>query len=98
MSDATSAPVLRQLRILLSAGTAVGLSDAQLLGRFRDRRAEAAGTRAEAEAAFAALVDRHGPMVWAVCRRVLGATPDAEDAFQTTFLILARRAGAVRVD
>jgi RNA polymerase sigma factor (sigma-70 family) len=62
------------------------LSDAQLLDRFVERR--------EASA-FEAIVERYGPLVWGVCRRVLRDHHDAEDAFQATFLVLARKAAAV---
>jgi RNA polymerase sigma factor (sigma-70 family) len=63
-----------------------GASDGQLLQRF------AAG---HDEAAFAALVERHGPMVLAVCRRALNDWHDAADAFQATFLVLVRKAGTL---
>jgi RNA polymerase sigma factor (sigma-70 family) len=63
--------------------TISGLSEWQLLERYLERRDETA---------FEALVTRHGPMVLGVCRRMLGASPEAEDAFQATFLVLVRRA------
>lgn len=81
---------LGSIERLFRSGTAVGLSDGQLLERFTTRHDEAA------EAAFAALVDRHGPMVLSVCRRILIDAHSADDAFQATFLILVRRARNVR--
>ncbi len=89
---------LRQLRALFADGTATGLSDSELLEQYKARRAESADAAVAAETAFGALVDRHGSMVWGVCRRVLGDTHEAEDAFQATFLVLVRKAGSVRVD
>ena len=78
------------IRTLFEVGTAGMLTDGQLLERFSSRPDESA------EAAFAALVARHGPMVLCVCRGVLGDAHDAEDAFQATFLVLAKRAGSIR--
>jgi RNA polymerase sigma factor (sigma-70 family) len=86
----------RELGTLFGVGTAAGLSDEQLLERFVDRRTEAAEAAVAAEAAFAAIVLRHGPMVLSVCRRLLVDVRDAEDAFQATFLVLARRAGSLK--
>lgn len=75
---------------LFRDGVAAGLSDRELLARF------AGGPGRSAEAAFAMLVARHGPMVLGVCRRILRDPIEADDAFQATFLVLARRAGEVR--
>ena len=76
----------RQIEVLFQAGTAGGQSDGQLLDRFVQTRDEAA---------FAALVDRHGAMVLRVCRHVLVDEHHAQDASQATFLVLARSAGAI---
>jgi RNA polymerase sigma factor (sigma-70 family) len=84
MSGAQLSSAIRQIQWLFAAGTSTGLSDTQLLSHFKVRRDETA---------FAALVARHGPMVLSVCRGVVVDPRDAEDAFQATFLILARKAG-----
>ena len=84
----SSSAVLKHVATLFQIGTAAGLTDGSLLDRFRSGPAD------EAEAAFAVLVERHGPMVMHVCRRILGDRHDAEDAAQATFLVLAT-AGAL---
>ena len=82
--------VLRSLETLFGAGSATGMTDRELLDRFLARRDEGA------EAAFAALVARHGPLVWSVCRNISSEAHAAEDAFQATFLILVRKASSIR--
>jgi RNA polymerase sigma factor (sigma-70 family) len=78
--------LLRQLRTFIAGPKAEGQSDRHLLEQFLSQRDEAS---------FAALLERHGPMVLGVCRRVLYDEHLAEDAFQATFLILARKAGTI---
>ena len=90
MGNDPSASVLRQIDQLFSVGTLSGMSDAELLARFAARDAGS-------ESAFAALVTRHGSMVLGACRRILRDAHSAEDAFQATFLLLARRADTLRV-
>jgi RNA polymerase sigma factor (sigma-70 family) len=79
--------LVRRLRGVLVAGEAAGLTEADLWERY---------ARERDEAAFAALVRRHGPMVLGVCRRILRNEQDAEDAFQATFLVLVRKAASLR--
>jgi DNA-directed RNA polymerase specialized sigma24 family protein len=86
MAGAQLGAALRHIQRLFTEGSATGVSDTQLLGRFAAHRDESA---------FAALMARHGPMVMTVCRGVLRDPLDAEDAFQATFLVLARKAGCV---
>ena len=76
----------RQLYTLFNVGTIRELTDGQLLERFATNR------NATGELAFAALVERHGPMVLRVCRGVLADPNDTQDAFQATFLVLVRKA------
>ncbi len=86
MSSVLSRAARDGIETLFRVGVTGSMTDAQLLELFLDRPGD------EAEDAFAAVVARHGPMVWRVCRRILADPHDAEDAFQVTFLVLARKA------
>jgi RNA polymerase sigma factor (sigma-70 family) len=77
----------RHVRRLIGLRDGLDTTDDALLERFTTR---------QDEDAFADLVQRHGPLVLGVCRRILGNAQDAEDAFQATFLILACKAGTIR--
>ena len=90
MSGRGTGILTRDFEVLFGVGTVAGLTDAQLLKQFTQSRHEGA------QAAFAALVARHGPMVLRVCGATLQDLNDIEDAFQATFLILARRARSIR--
>src|SRR5262245_31082659 len=87
MAKAVSSPILQSIRRLAEDEHVRQLPDQDLLRRFSDRGDQAA---------FHALLFRHGPMVLDVCRSILGNEADAEDAFQATFLVLARRAESIR--
>src|SRR5262249_29041793 len=86
MATSQLGKVIQHLRNAVLLRDGAGLTDGQLLEDFSSRRDEAA---------LGALVRRHGPMVWGVCRRVLHNYHDAEDAFQATFLILVRKASSL---
>src|SRR5262249_9050508 len=87
MANQPLGTVLRHIRGLAVADGTRGLTDRELLERFRAGRDEAA---------FAALVQRHAALVWGVCRSVLHHEQDAEDAWQAAFLVLARQAASIR--
>jgi cytochrome c peroxidase len=87
MAKAVSNPILQLIRRVVEDQSVRHLADRHLLQQFSDRRDEAA---------FGTLLLRHGPMVLDVCRGVLGNEADAEDAFQATFLVLARKAASIR--
>ena len=89
-----SPAVLRCVGAIYGGGTLTGLSDGQLLERLT---ATNGVLHADAELAFAAIFERHGRMVWCVCRAIVLSEHDAEDAFQATFLVLIRKASALRV-
>jgi RNA polymerase sigma factor (sigma-70 family) len=86
MAAAQLGTVLHHLRRLADRQRTAPLGDAQLLEQFARRRDEAA---------FAALLERHGPTVLGVCRRILHESHDAEDAFQATFLVFVRKANSI---
>src|SRR5437773_1248448 len=86
MPTSQMSEAIQHLRRSMLPRKAAGLTDGQLLEDYIGRRDEAA---------LAALVWRHGPMVWGVCRRVLRSHHDAEDAFQATFLVLVRKAASI---
>ena len=87
MSSNSLAGILKHLHKLSSLQALVDLNDSELLDRFLSL---------QDEMAFTVLIERHGPMVHAVCCRTLGNTHDAEDACQATFLVLARKAQTIR--
>jgi RNA polymerase sigma-70 factor (ECF subfamily) len=90
MASVRVSPASGLIGTLFETGSVTGWSDEQLLRQFVSER------DAAAERAFEALVQRHGPMVLAVCRGALGDLHEAEDAFQATFLVLARKARSLR--
>jgi RNA polymerase sigma factor (sigma-70 family) len=86
MAAGPSSDVCKCIHVLFQEGTSGVLTDGQLMDRFTAR---------QDRSAFAALVERHGPMVLRVCRAILRNEHDAQDAFQATFLVLVRRAKSV---
>ena len=87
MSTEPLGDAIRRMGRLAGLQGALSLTDAQLLDRFILRRDEPA---------FAALMVRHGPMVLCLCRQILRDVQEAEDAFQASFMVLARNASAIR--
>jgi RNA polymerase sigma factor (sigma-70 family) len=87
MANLDRTVLFRQIERLYQGGTSTAQTDSQLLDRFLTCRDEGA---------FEAIISLHGPMVLSLCRRFLRDPRDIEDAFQATFLILARKAGSIR--
>src|SRR5579885_3896426 len=87
MAESSFHNVLHYLAGMTAAQTLAEVLDGDLLVRFANQHDQAA---------FTALLRRHGPMVLNVCRRLLGQTEDAEDVFQAVFLLLARKARSIR--
>src|ERR1700682_570656 len=86
MAKSSLDPLMRHVRKLAAAHHGKDQTDADLLRAFSARGDQDA---------FDALVRRHGPLVLAVCRRVLHQLQDAEDAFQATFIVLARQSATL---
>jgi RNA polymerase sigma factor (sigma-70 family) len=86
MASIQASPLIRHLRRAVLLRDGAGLTDGQLIECFLNDREEAA---------LEALVRRHSPMVWGVCRRILRDHHEAEDAFQATFLVLVRKASSI---
>src|SRR5258708_1584358 len=86
MATSQTSKVTQQFRRMMLLRDGAGLTDRQLLEDYTSRRDEAA---------LAALVRRHAPTVWGVCRRMLRNYQDAEDAFQATFLVFTRKATSI---
>src|SRR5262249_34415207 len=87
MASGALSAALTHLREIFRGRTTPALNDAQLLGRYLCSRGGEA---------FEAILARHGPMVVATCREILRGEHDVEDAFQATFLVLARKASTIR--
>src|SRR5262249_42773138 len=87
MAKAAASPILQFIRRVVEDPQVRQLPDGGLLQRFHAQRDQAA---------FHTLLRRHGPMVLDVCRGVLGDGPDADDAFQATFLVLTQKGGSIR--
>src|SRR3989442_530020 len=87
MAESQLTTIVRQIHRLVTAPELKGRTDQQLLREFCAKHLQAA---------FTTLVERHGTMVMGVCRNVLHHQQDAEDAFQATFLVLARKAASLK--
>ena len=86
MNRPTGDTIFNSLRRVFGAGALADAEDRELLEQFAVH---------QNEAAFTALLRRHGPMVWGVCQRLVPHRQDAEDCFQATFLVLCRKAGSI---
>ncbi len=103
MTRVAAGSVIRQLGAIFDGGAPAGATDGQLLAQYVAGTGPGSGASAgtnttdpAGEAAFAALVARHGPMVLSVCRQILDDAQHAEDAFQAVFLVLAKKAQTIR--